>query len=533
MSVALAQPAAAADLPVKALAPTDAVPYWWFGGFIEAGGRDFLNDPQRNGQTAVYTNNTVSPYTVVLTNNKSLAKYYEYSDIKPGAFGNFALATGSRDGLYQIDFGGNNVGYRDQSYYADFSKAGQHYLDFGWDQTPHLYGTSAQTPWLGVGTNALTLPAGCASKANTTALAVTSPPCLSPNTFDVGIKRDTGSVNYRWTPTDAWDVKADYSHMRRTGTQVDGIVGMGPAGFPYGPNQVAKPVADTTQNFGLSGEYAGTSLWQQKYTFKVGYRGSQYSDDSSSYTAQNPYCTGNACESATLSPFVRLSLPPSNQMNAVNSTLAADLPWKSRYVGTVSYTDMTQNAAFIPMTNNPAPNASAVLASILPAASLNGNINTLLSNNVVTTNITPNLTSKATYRYYNFQNNTPELQFGASGSTAGWVSYDQNTAGERAIRALSIAYTKQNAGEELTWRPTSTWHLGASYGYERYDYTRVDATSTEESIGKAFADWKPTNWFTFRSSGEYADRTANNYNYLVNVGSIQFPGSTPAQNGYY
>ena len=45
----------------------------------------------------------------------------------------------------------------------------------------------------------------------------------------------------------------------------------------------------------------------------------------------------------------------------------------------------------------------------LPASSLNGAINTVLSNNVVTTKITPELTSKLTYRYYDFHNNTPEI----------------------------------------------------------------------------------------------------------------------------
>jgi len=522
-------------MPVKAPPPAEPLP-WWFSGDVEFGGRDFTNDPQQNGQTAVYTNKTTSPFAVQLTDQKSLAKYYEYSTIRPGPFGDFAMATGSRDGLYQFDFGGSNVGYTDQSYYADFSKAGQHYLNFGWDQTPHIYSMSAQTPWLGVGTNTLTLPAGCASKTNTTALVVTGPNCLQPTT-DVGIQRDTASVDYRWTPTTNWDVRADLSSMHRSGTQVDGVVGMGPASFPYGPNQVIKPVSDTTQNYGVNGEYAGTSWWQQPFTFKLGYRGSVYNDDLSSYTVQNPYCTGNSCENAALSPVDRLTTPPSNQMNAAISTLAADLPFKSRYVGTLNYTTMTQNAAFLPMTNN--PNASAAVAGILPTlngvrqTSLNGDINTLLSNNVVTTNITPNLTSKASYRYYDFQNNTPSLLLGTPGSTTAWVSYDQNVASERAIQTLSVAYIKQNAGEELTWRPSNTWHLGAAYGYERYDYTQVDATSTTENSAKVFADWKPTNWATFRSSAYYSDRTAENYNYLANVGNFQFPGSTPAQNSYY
>ena len=65
---------------------------------VEAGGRFFLNNPQRNGSAYL--------------GQKSLAKFYEYRDLRPGPFGNFWLATGTSDGLYQIDVGGKNVGYR-------------------------------------------------------------------------------------------------------------------------------------------------------------------------------------------------------------------------------------------------------------------------------------------------------------------------------------------------------------------------------------------------------------------------------------
>ena len=117
--------------------------------------------------------------------------------------------------------------------------------------------------------------------------------------------------------------------MRRTGTQVDGVVGVGTNSFPYGPTQVPKPVDDTTMNYGLNGEYVGRSLWGQRYTFKLGYKGSEYSDDFSSYQVQNPFCSGStsaSCLNTNLSPFAQLSLPPSNQMNAINGALAADLP---------------------------------------------------------------------------------------------------------------------------------------------------------------------------------------------------------------
>src|SRR5580704_3720316 len=48
----------------QAQTAVDPVPYWWFHGTLEAGGRFFLNDPQRNGSAYLGQN--------------SLAKYYEY-----------------------------------------------------------------------------------------------------------------------------------------------------------------------------------------------------------------------------------------------------------------------------------------------------------------------------------------------------------------------------------------------------------------------------------------------------------------------
>jgi hypothetical protein len=74
---------------------------------------------------------------------------------------------------------------------------------------------------------------------------------------NIGIRRDTASVDYRYTPTENWDIRANYSNMRRTGSQVDGVIF---TSTNTGSRvDVAKPIADTTQNFGVNGEYAGTS----------------------------------------------------------------------------------------------------------------------------------------------------------------------------------------------------------------------------------------------------------------------------------
>ncbi len=504
---ALAQTATTAtDVSAQsAMAAADPVPYlgWWFHGTVEVGGRAFLNNPQNGNQTATGsmscgpTGKSQCPGV----HGQSLGAYYEYSDVKPGAFSNTDIAGGSKDGLYQYNLGGANIGYNDQSYYLDLSKAGEQYFNFGWDQTPHIYSTSALTPFV-VNGNALTLVPGAVGHATSNTLA----PFVQPMT--IGIERDTASFHYRWTPNDAWDINADYSHMSCTGTQVGSIDGNAAAFGGVNQIQLPKPVDDTTQNYSVNGEYVGTSPWGKRFLFKAGYAGSQYTDNYSSFTVQSP---GSGAIGG------QVSLWPSNQANGATGTLAADLPWQSRYAGTLTYTMMTQNAAFIPAGVGIAFNAP-------PQSSLDGGINTLLNNNVVTTKITSDLTSKLSYRYYDFKNNTPEL-FLTSKMAPCNIGAVVNCY-PNGVDAIAMGYIKQNAGEELNWRPTKEWNFGAGYGYERYDWTRADVNATNENSGKIFADWKPSSWLTLRSSGYYAVRRYENYNNLLYVGNFQWPNNT-------
>ena len=150
-------------LPLKAAPP---VPFWWTHGEIEVGGRDFLNDPTVGGSIwGDHVPGSALAGGYGFLGQQSLAKYYEYSIVAPGAFGGGHVATGTSDGLYQIDLWANNIGsnfqgFSDQSYLLTASKVGEQYFTVSWDQTPHIYSTSAQTIFGGVGTNMLTVPAG-------------------------------------------------------------------------------------------------------------------------------------------------------------------------------------------------------------------------------------------------------------------------------------------------------------------------------------------------------------------------------------
>jgi MtrB/PioB family decaheme-associated outer membrane protein len=541
--------ARAADMPLKA--PVVVEEGWWWKSYFEIGGRGFVNDPQRGGLQS--------------QGGQSLAKFYEYRDLTPGGFGNGWFATGSKNGLYQLDGWAKNVGYTDQAYELNWSKAGEHYLTVDWDQTPHVYSTSALTEYFGLGTNHLTLapgvsaaqfgaagcaavpnaqPSGCVGLTSGSAAGNAVQNLINGNVHqtDLGIVRYTGSVEYRYTPTDDWDVRVNYGATHRVGSGVDGIT------FSPGTSGVrvdaARPIDDVTQNYGASGEYSGTSPWSQRYTFKMGYAGSTYTDRWDSYTIENPFCpAGGATNTATQgfcarngspsAPIALVSLPPSNDANGVNATLGADLPYKSRYMGTFSYTLMRQDDSFQALGSNPTvftgPNGSNTTAAVtatpgVPFPSLKGQVNEILSNNVLTTQITPELKNKANYRYYDYDNGTPRWTLGQ------WVVADVMTASNSSssfvpVSSLPISYVKQNAGDELVWRPWRTVNLGTAFGYERYDWNLEAVNATNEYSGKIFADWKATPDLMARASWLVAARRFDNYDYVNNMGAIQWPGT--------
>jgi len=467
---------------------------WWTHGTVEAGGRDFVNNPEKNGQTG-----TKFGYVPAVSGWQSLSGYYQYSDIKPGAFGNFDISAGTKNGLYQIDVGGSNVGYNDQSYYLNWSEAGFQYFNFIWDQSPHLYSTNAVTPFTTNGNVVLYFPGvtGAATAANLQNFG---------RVTDIGIARDTAAGSYRWTPND-WDVNLDYSHMQRTGTQpTQGYSGNTPGGFGLG-FQFPKPVDDSTQNFDANGEHVGTSPWGMRYVVSAGYSGSLYQDSYSKYLVQGS--PGGAL--ATFSNW------PSNQANGFASTLSADLPWKSRYVGTFQYTMMQQNAAF--------EDGGGYLPS--GRAGLDGDINTLLSYNTLTTKVTDTVTAQTIFRYYDFKNNTPELGYIFANSSGGLDTAAPNLGAPTAF-SISMSYIKTNIGETVEWRPDKYWDFGAAYQFERYNWTRADVNATNENGGKLFVDYKPFTWLTSRSSAEYSDRRVENYNYCGYVGTFQWNSPTCA-----
>jgi MtrB/PioB family decaheme-associated outer membrane protein len=304
------------------------------------------------------------------------------------------------------------------------------------------------------------------------------------NNRTLGTQRDKASAAYRYTPDSQWDFKVDYSHERRSGTQPVGLN----TGFGTSFLEAPLPIDDRTQNVSASARHVGTTPWNTKWITNLQYFGSFYDNDLQ---------TLNVLGSPLAGRDLRLALPPSNWAQAFTFNNMVDLPGKSRLANTVQYNMMRQNDPFVSTSTN------GFVPMPFPASSLDGKVNTLLINNVLTTQITPDLRSTLRYRYYDYDNDTPELFWDD------YVRFDNSVANLDRTN-LAMGYRKHNAGADLNWRANSWLRLGAVYGWERYDRTRRDVNVTDEHSGKIYADAN-LGEATARGSVLYAQRRYDLY----------------------
>jgi len=498
--------AADTALPVKA--PPAAETGWYYYGELDAGILGYIQKPPSGFGYG-------GPYGSFLlpTQTNSIAKFEEYGKIPSGLFLDwFYLGAGTKDGKYNVDVWGRNVGVNNQSYGLDFAQNGFQYLTLGWDQTPHLYSTSAKSLFGGVGSTTLTVPdavQNALSAQYTNATANTAAGLTARQTinniitanstpFDIETKRDTFAAAYRITPTTNWDINLDYDHVHRSGTKPGTLDYTYPAGFPSNVIAVPIPVDDTTQDANASGEYAGTGSWG-KYSVKFAYNGSFYNDSLTTLTADNPFSrTGAQLNFGTL----RLGLPPSNQANSFTASGATDIPiFKSRFTTTNQWSRMTQNDAFMNTSNN------GLVADPMPQSSLNGVVNTFLTNNVLTSKFSDNVWNTLRVRYYERNNDTSPLTF------ANQIYADSElSAGPFTPADYWLSYNKLNISEDLKWKTSiKGLTVGAGYDFQRYNYTNMFVTQTNENTGRVFADYELAKYAMWRNSYSYAARRYDSY----------------------
>lgn len=353
-------------------------------------------------------------------------KFGQYNGLyNKGLFGifNFDLSGG---GSYASDdptrwrIFGNSLGVDTRDVSAEFAKQGTFKIDFGFDQLHQIKSDTYQTPYLGAGSDMLTLPTTWikpylpqtgSSNLNfralspTTGLApamvggVVTPPTPAQQAIvnniiatdlpdfhnvDLGTKRTSYKGGFTYDVDRNWEFKVSAQHQTRDGLKalgsVSSQVGEFAAILPY-------PVDESTDQYNVSLTYNVPKGFVQ-----VAYYGSIYQNDIKSVTWQD---VGNPTKTATLGSA------PSNDFHQILLTGGYNFTPTTKLVVDASYGRTTQDDGYLTTgQNNQYPLG-------LPQTSLDGKVVTEAFNARFTSRPVDKMNLVANYKYDDRHDETP------------------------------------------------------------------------------------------------------------------------------
>ncbi|MBI4456288.1 MAG: MtrB/PioB family decaheme-associated outer membrane protein [Acidobacteria bacterium] len=454
-------------------------------GEVQLGGRAFLERPSE----------------------KNRGKFEEYRDIPPGLFVeglHFQLE--GKEGRYFTELRARQPREADQNYLFRVSGLGLYEGRFEWNQIPHVFSNTGRSLYKQTRPGVFELDPAVRSAIQAARTGVAVAPLLDrflAGAPDVDLKGgwNIGRFLMKHTPTPNWDLQYEYTRTRKEGERPIGAL----TGFA---NELLEPIEQTIHDLQLS-----AGLARERGQLQFSYNLSLFRNDLDTLV-WDQYLRRD--DNADLGPARgRHALAPSNSAHVGSITGALNLPWRSRLTSTFSYGLGFQNDRFIPPTINSAISNSPAL--VLPAESLRGDVHTRLLNLQFTIHPLRNVSMKARYRLYDFDDRTPNLTF------PGWVSTDSVLRTEAIDRVTSsrFSYTKHNAGTEVGWRPLLPLSVKVGYEWERWnrDQRQREVPVSDEQTPRVSVEYTPFDWLALRASYARSWRRISAYNTFAHLAS--------------
>ncbi len=430
---------------------------------------------------------------------------------------------------------GTDLGLDTRSAYAEIGKQGTFRISVGFDELRSNYTDSYQTPYLGNGTNTLTLPFNwlkpivpqvSATAGNFRALSptaglgptivngvVTQPTAAQQATVKSIIAADVPSFNNLNLDTirkvyseglgfnidPRWDVKLSASQTQQNGLKPLNMISLASGTFSaVMPNLIDQ----TTNQYNASINYTG-----EKFYFTAAYYGSYFSNNNNSMTFENPFVKGS---------LATMSTAPSNDFNQFILKGGYNFTPTTKLVMGASYGRNTQNDQFL--------NSAVDLPIGLPATSLNGLVISEMFTARLTAKPVKNLNVGLGYTYNDRDNKTPvntyafydaeEPKTGAS-SFNGALGLPAGTLGSNINIYANRPYSKRVntavADADYLFAPGQS--VKGAYEYQQIDrkcpgswINCADATQTRENTLRLAYDGNISETFNARASYAYSQR---------------------------
>ena len=365
---------------------------------------------------------------------------------------------------YYFDLIGRNLGLSSRALEMRGGKQGKWELRANYSEIPRYLGYGTVTPYSGVGSATLSLPADWKSQAM-------EPAALKS-------KRKTYGGGFTLQFGSAWNWQADYERQDRSGTRAfgGGVFAINGAWFPA-------PIDTTTDLINTGLEFNG-----KRGQVRLEFIGSKFNNDNLSVTWDNPFATGWGDEVS------RSALDPDNKFHQISLAGAYRFSSRFRFSGKAYIGKARQNVPFLPYSINP-----EYADRELPRASLDGKLETAMYNlsGRFYLVLADRLDLTAAYKADKRDNKTPVDMYSP-------VMLEIWPAGPRSNRPYG--YHRSQAKVELRWRPTYTTRLNGGFKRETVKRTYQEIRKADEDSYWGEIAFTPWAWLDTRLKYEYQDR---------------------------
>jgi MtrB/PioB family decaheme-associated outer membrane protein len=411
------------------------------------------------------------------------ARFQRYQDLRSGVLVDGMRVSRETD-VWSLQFGADNIGYRDQRYAVAYERTGLFSVTGLWDQIPQFYSIDTRTPYSPIGGTPMGLDDATQRAIQ---LGQTNSRAYIPQAqaFDMRERRDNGVIGIHATPTTALDIKGSFSTSRHSGELPWG------ASFGFSNDvEVALPYDSRTNDLSLGAEWTGA-----RGMVRVGYDGSWFDNLDDTLVWDSPL---------RLDPIAgtpaqgRMALWPSNNAHTVSAAGNLKLARRTQATAYVSFGSRSNNQPLLPFTINPALPQVA-----LPRATTEGEARIFSTNlNLVSRPITDWRLS-ARFRHYGFDNQTPQAVIPQ------FVSYDASYRASPTNGPELFAHDRTTLDLDATWSGLERLALTAGYTLNANGYEHRIFESSTEHVLTLKADAVGNHWVTFRAHYDHAERTGD------------------------
>lgn len=410
------------------------------------------------------------------------ARFQRYNDFSSGITLDLFRLT-KKAPSYSVEFGGNHVGYRDQSFSASLRKHGKLKMSFGYNQMPLFYSDLTRTIYSTSPSGVLTLDDNLQRGIEGKTLTLTNA-VKSALPFELRSNRNVFDLELKYNSTPNLAYVFSYKDTRVTGNR--------PWGSNFGftlANQVAKPNDHQTQDF-----HGGIELTKRQVHFNLGVDHSNFTNNISDLTWENPL---RFIDSTAGPSMGRQANWPNTTSNSVSTTGSLKLPGRSSATAFVSFGQLSNNTPLLPFTIN-----TALPVIPLDRETADVLVNVLAMNYTFTSRPMKWLFVNTRYRQHTLDNQTDPFRVGRL------VNYDTSVVTlNKETKPLS--FNRHAFSTDVTLSPFS--YLGLKTGFRREKNHRTHSIVEEsvEDTGSLSVDLTGINWLSVRGVLEHSDRNGS------------------------